>query len=205
MYEKFVGYIYISKERNKNEIYFITKSITKTRSQLTHERCLKHLCCCCCSIAKSCLTLHAPMDCNMPGFPVPLHLLEFAQVHVYCISDATQPSHLLLPSSPAFKLSQHQSLFHCVGYSHQTGKVLELQLQLQSFQWLWRLISFKFDWFDVLAVQGTLKSLLQHHSWKASILWCSAFFMAQLWQPYRKAIHSLDNSDLCLQSDVFAF
>ena len=134
MYEKFVGYIYISKERNKNEIYFITKSITKTRSQLTHERCLKHLCCCCCSIAKSCLTLHAPMDCNMPGFPVPLHLLEFAQVHVYCISDATQPSHLLLPSSPAFKLSQHQSLFHCVGYSHQTGKVLELQLQLQSFQ-----------------------------------------------------------------------
>ena len=124
------------------------------------------------------------MDCSMPGLPVPLHLLEFAQVHVYCISDATQPSHLLLPSSPAFKLSQHQSLFHCVGYSHQTGKVLELQLQLQSFQWLWRLISFKFDWFDVLAVQGTLKSLLQHHSWKAPVLQWSVFFMVQLSHPY---------------------
>ena len=106
MYEKVVGYIYISKERNKNEIYLITKSITKP----THENCLKHLCCCC-SIAKSCLTLCDPMGCNMTGFPVPLHLLEFAQVHVYCISDATQPSHLLVPSFPAFKLSQHQSLF----------------------------------------------------------------------------------------------
>ena len=152
MYEKVVGYIYISKERNKNEIYLITKSITKP----THENCLKHLCCCC-SIAKSCLTLCDPMGCNMTGFPVPLHLLEFAQVHVYCISDSTQTSHLLVPSFPAFKLSQHQSLFHCVGYSHQMGKILELQLQAQSFQWICRLISFKFDWLTSLLSKELLK------------------------------------------------
>lgn len=96
MYEKVVGYIYISKERNKNEIYFITKRITKTRSQPTHEKCLKHLCCCCCccSIAKSCPTLRDPMGCNMPGFTVPLHLLEFAQV--FSFASVMLPHHLIL-------------------------------------------------------------------------------------------------------------
>ena len=132
---------------------------------------------CCSSVAKSCPTL-----CSTPGFPV-LHCLpEFAQVHVHWISGAIQPSHPLLPSSPAFSLSQHQGLFQWVSCSHQVAKALELQLQHQSFQRT--LISFRMDWLDLLAVQGTLKSLLQHHSSKVSILWRSAFFITQLSHPY---------------------
>ena len=87
------------------------------------------------------------------------------------LSDAIQPSHpLLSPSPPAFNLSQHQGLFKWVSSSHQMAKVLEFQLQHQSFQKIFRTISFRMDWLDLLAVQETLKSLLQHHSSKASIL-----------------------------------
>ena len=68
--------------------------------------------------------------------------------------------------------------------SHQVAKVLEFQLQHQSFQWILGLISFRMNWLDLLAVQGILKSLLQHHSSNASILWCSAFFTVQLSHPY---------------------
>ena len=88
---------------------------------------------CCCSVTQSCLTLCNPMDCSMPGLPVPHHLPKFAQVHVRCIGNAIQPSHPLMLSS-ALGLSQHQGLFQRVGYSHQVTKTLELQLQLQSFQ-----------------------------------------------------------------------
>ena len=88
---------------------------------------------CCRSVAQSCPTLCDPMDCSMPGLPVPHHLPEFAQVHVYCISDAIQPSHPLTPSS-AFNLSQHQGLFQWDSSSHQVTKIVELQLQHQSFQ-----------------------------------------------------------------------
>ena len=109
--------------------------------------------------------------------PCPSYLLEFTQTHVHWLSDAIQPSHLLSPSSLALNLSQN--LFQWVSSSHQVAKALELQLQHQSFQEYLGLISFRMDWFDLLAVQGTLKSLLQHHSWKALILWCSAFFMVQ--------------------------
>ena len=87
------------------------------------------------------------------------------------------------PSLPAFNLSQHQGLSKWVSSSHQVAKVLEFQLQHQSFQWSplhIGLISFRMDWLDLVAVQGTLKSLLQHHSSKASILWCWAFFIVQL-------------------------
>ena len=79
------------------------------------------------------------------------------------------------PSPPAFSLSQHQDLFQWVGSSHQMAKVLGLQPQHQSFQQIFRVISFRIDWFDHLAVQGTLKSLLQHRSSKAPVLQCSAF------------------------------
>ena len=75
-----------------------------------------------------------PMDCSTPGFPVPHHLLKFAQVHFYCIGDAIQPSHPLTPSSSPHNLSQHQGLFQWVSFSHQMTKILELQLQHQSFQ-----------------------------------------------------------------------
>ena len=83
----------------------------------------------------------------------------------------------------AFNLSQHQGLFQWVSSSHQVAKVLELQHQ--SFQWILSVyFLFRIGWFDFLAVQGTLKSLLQHQNLKASILWCSALFMVQLSHPY---------------------
>ena len=122
------------------------------------------------------------MDCSsMPGFPVHHQLLEFVQTHVHQVSDAVQPSHpLSSPFPPAFNLSQHQGLFQWVSSLHQVAKVLEFQLQHQSFQWIFRTGFFRVDWFDLLAFQGTLKSLLQHHSSKASILQHSAFFTVQL-------------------------
>ena len=107
----------------------------------------------------SCVTLCDPMDCSMPGFPVHHQLPEFTQTHVHRVGDAIQPSHpLLFPSLPTFNLSQHQGLFKWVGSLHQVAKVLEFQFQHQSFQWMFRLVSFRMDWVDLLAVQGTLKS-----------------------------------------------
>ena len=114
------------------------------------------------SVAQSCLTLCYPMDCSTPGFPVQHQLLELAQTHVRRVCDAIQPSHpLSSPSLPGFNLSQHQGLFQWVSSSHQVAKVLEFQLQYSG------LISFRINWFDLLAVQGTVNSLLQHHSSKA--------------------------------------
>ena len=94
-------------------------------------------CFCCRSVAKSCLTLWDHIDCSKPGFPVSHHLPEFAQVYVHWISDAIRPSHPLLPSSPAFNLSQYQGLFQWVGSLRQVARVLELRLQ--SFQWIFRI------------------------------------------------------------------
>ena len=88
------------------------------------------------------------------------------------------------PSPPVLNLSLHQGLFQWVSSSHQVAKVLELQLQHQYCQWTPRMISFRMDWLDLFTVQGTLKSLLQHHSSKASVLWCSPFFTVQLSHPY---------------------
>ena len=94
---------------------------------------------CCCSTAKSCLTPCDPMNCCMPGFPVLHYLQEFAQIHDHWVAAAIQSSHPLLPPSPpVLNFSQHQSLFQWVGFSHQAAKVLELQLQHQSFQWIIR-------------------------------------------------------------------
>ena len=141
----------------------------------------------CCSVAQSRLTLCDPMDCSTPDLPVPHHLLKFAQVHVHCIGYTIQSSHPLLRSSPsALSLSQHQGLFQWVSWP----TCWSLSFSISPFNEYSGLISFKIDWFD-LHVQGTLKSLLQHHSSKASILQHSAFFMVQLSQPYWKD-HSLD-------------
>ena len=94
---------------------------------------------CCYSVARLCPTLFDPMNCSTLGFPVLSYLLEFAQIHVHWVSDATQLSHpLLSPSPPAFNLSQHQGLFQWVSSSHQVAKLLEFQLQHQSFQWICR-------------------------------------------------------------------
>ena len=124
--------------------------------------------------------------------------------------ESVMPSNRLIlcrPSSPAFNLSQHQGLFQWVRSSNQVVKVLELQLQICPFNEYSRLISFRINCFDLLAVQGTLKSLLQHYSSKASILRCSAFFMVQLSHP-----HMTIGNTIALtiwtkwwQSDVSAF
>jgi len=129
------------------------------------------------SVVQSCLTLCDPMDCSTPGFPVHHQLSELAQTHVHWVGDVIQPSHpLSFPSPPVFNISQHQDLFRWVSSSHQVAKVLEFQLQHQSFHAYSGLISFRIDWFD-LEVQGSLKSLLQHQSSKEQ------FFGAQfsLW------------------------
>ena len=101
---------------------------------------------------------------------------EFTQTHVHWVGDAIQPSHpLSSPSPPAFSLSQHQGLFQWVSSSHQVAKVLGFQLQHQSFQWIPRTdLLYRMDLLDLLAVQGTLKSHLQHHSSK------HRFFSVQL-------------------------
>ena len=90
------------------------------------------------SVTQSSLTFCDPIDCSMPGLPVHHQLLEFTQTHIHWISDATQPSHPLLFPSAAFSLSQHQRLFKWVSSSHQVAKVLEFQLQHQSFQRIFR-------------------------------------------------------------------
>ena len=124
------------------------------------------------------------MNCSTPGFPILHHFLEFAQSHVHWVGDAIQPSHHLPPSSFAFSLSQHQCLFQWVSSLHQVAKVLELQLQHSPSNEYSGLISLRTDYFDLLAVQGNLKSLLQHHKSKALVLQSSAFFMVQLWHLY---------------------
>ena len=95
------------------------------------------------------------MGCSTPGFPVHHQLLELAQIHAHWVSDAIQPSHSLLSPSPAFSLSQHQGLFKWVSSLLQVAKVLEFQLSISPSSEYSGLISFRIDWFDILAVQGT--------------------------------------------------
>ena len=121
------------------------------------------------------------MDCSVPGSPVLHYLPGFAQM--IWVGDALQTFHPLSPPSPALSLSQHQSLFQWVSSSHQVAKELELHLQHQSFNESSGLISFRIDWFDLLAVQKTPKSLLWHNS-KVSVLWHSAFSVVQLSHSY---------------------
>ena len=124
------------------------------------------------------------MDCSTPGFHVHHQLPELAQTHVHGVGDAIQPSHLLsFPSPPVFNLSQHQGLFQEVLHIR-WPKHWSFSFSISPSNEYSELISFRMDWLDLLAVQGTLKSLLQHHSSKASILRCSAFFIVQLSHPY---------------------
>ena len=125
------------------------------------------------SVTHLCLTLCKPMDCSTPGFPVHHQLLELAQTHVHRVSDAIQPSYpLSSPSPPAFNLFPHQDLFQGI-LRIRWPKYWSLNFSIIPSNEYLGLISFRIDWFDLLAVQGTLKSLLQHHNSKASILWHS--------------------------------
>ena len=125
------------------------------------------------------------MNRTMPGLPVHHQLLELAQIHVHWVGDAIQPSHLLSsPSPPAFNLSQHHSLFQWVSSSCEWPKDWSFSFGLSPSNEYSGLISFRMDWLDLLTLQGTLKSLLQYHSSKASVFRHSAFFMIQLSHPY---------------------
>ena len=143
------------------------------------------------SVAQSCMTLCDPMalcdptGCCVPGLPVHHQLLELAQTHVHWVSDAIQPSHpLSSPSSPAFNLSSirvfsNESVLHI-----RCPKYWSFSFTISPSNAYSGLISFRMAWLDLLAVQGTLKSLLQHHNSQTSILQSSAFFIVQLSYPY---------------------
>ena len=128
------------------------------------------------SITQSCPNLCDPMDCSMPGFPVHHQLPEFTQTHVHGVSDASQPSHPVIPFSrlrsfPASG-STNESVLHI-----RWPKYWSFSFSISPSNKYSGLISFRMDWLDLLAVQGTLNSLLQHHSSKASVLRRSAFFV----------------------------
>ena len=117
--------------------------------------------------------------------PCPSPSPRACQTHSHWIGDAIQPSHpLSSPSPPAFNLSRLQGLFKWVGLCIRWPKYWSFSFSISPSNEYSVLSYFRIDWFNLLAVQGTLKSLLQHHSSKASILQCSAFFMVQLSHPY---------------------
>ena len=129
------------------------------------------------SVTQSCPTLCNPMDYSTPGLPVHHQFLEFTQTHVHQVGDAIQPSHpLSSPSPPSPNPSQHQSLLQWSTLRMRWPKYWSFSFSIIPSKEIPGLISFRMDWLDLLAVQGTLKSLLQHHSSKASLPWHSAFF-----------------------------
>ena len=137
------------------------------------------------SVAQSCPIPCNPMDCSTQGFPVLHYRPEFAQTPVHQVRDAIQPSHnchplLLLPSVlPRIRVFSNKSVL-CIRWP----KYWSFSVSICPSHEYSRLISFRIDWFDLLVVQGTLKTILQYHSSKASILQCSAFFIVQLSHPY---------------------
>ena len=131
------------------------------------------------SVTQLCLTLCDPMDCSTPGFCVHHQLPEIAQTHVHGVGDALQPSHPLLSPSlppsiiPSIRVFSNKSVIH-IRWPKYWSFSISPSSEYSG------LISFRMDWLDLLAVQGTLKSLLQHHNSNASILWHSDFFIVQL-------------------------
>ena len=135
-----------------------------------------------CWVAKSCPTICDPMDSSTPGFPVLHYLLEFVQIHVHWVGDAIQPSHPLSPPfPPALNLSQQQVFSSESALCIRWPKYWSFSFSISPYNEYLGLVSFRIDWFDLLAVQEILKSLLQHHNLKVSILWDTAFFMVQYW------------------------
>ena len=135
------------------------------------------------SVAQSCLTLCDPMDCSTPDLPIHHQVLELAQTHVHQVGDAIQPSVAPLssclqsfPASGSFPMSQF--------FASGGPKYWSFNFRISPSNEYSGLVSLKIDWFDLLTVQGTLKSLLQHHSSKISVPQHSAFFMVRLSHPY---------------------
>ena len=137
------------------------------------------------SVTQSRQTLCDPMDCSMPSFPVHHQLTELTQILVHRVGDAIQPSHpllsILLPPSifPSIRVFSSESIL-CIRWP----KYWSFSFSLSPSNEYSGLISFRMDWLDLLPVQGTFTNLLQHHSSKASIFWCSAFFIVQLSHSY---------------------
>ena len=135
------------------------------------------------SVTQACLTLFDPMDCSTSGFPVHYQLPELTKTHVHQVGDAIQPSHphhfssrlQSFPASGSFPMSQ---------FFTSSDQYWRFSFSISPSNEYSGLISFRIDWFDLLAIQGTLKILLQHHSSKASVLQCSAFFIVQLSHPH---------------------
>ena len=123
------------------------------------------------------------MDCSTLDLPVHHQLLEFTQTHTHRVSDAIQPSHpLSSPSPPAHNPSQHQAF--PMTLRMRWPKYWSFRFSIIPSKVIPGLIPFIMNWLEILAVQGTHTSLLQHHGSKTSILWCSAFFIVQLSHPY---------------------
>ena len=154
------------------------------------------------SVAQS-LTLFNPMDWSTPGFPVHHQLLELTQTHVHRVGDAIQPFHpWSSPSPPSFNLSSIRVFSNESVLCIRWPKYWNFSFSISPSSEYSELIYFRRDSLDLLEVQGTLKSLLQHHSWKASVLQCSIFFRVQLSHPYMTTgKNSLDKTDLCWQSN----
>ena len=157
-------------------VSYLSGSLILRHTYLEHFLCTQFS-----SVTQSCLALCNPVDCSMPGLPVHHQLLEFTQTHVHWVNDAIQPSHPLpSPFPPAFSLSQYQGLSNESVLHITWPKYWSFSFSISPSSEYSGLISFRMDWLDLLAVQGTLKSFLQHDISKASILWCSAFFIVQL-------------------------
>ena len=126
-------------------------------------------------------TVESTMDCSTSGFPVNHQFPEFSQIHVHRVGDAIQPSHPLsspsppAPNPPSIRVFSNESALRI-----RWPEYWSFSFNISPSNEHPGLISFRMNCLDLLAVQGTLKSLLQHHSSKASILWCSAFFIVQL-------------------------
>ena len=146
---------------------------------------------CCCSVAKSRLTLCDPMNCTTPCSPVLPYLLEFAKMHVHWVGDAIQPSHPLLPSSPfAFNLPSIRVFSNELALHNRWPKCRSFSIS-PSKEYS-GLVSFRINWFDLLDVQGTLKSLFQHQNSSPSILWRSVVLMVQFAHPYMTTGKTID-------------
>ena len=141
----------------------------------------------------SCVRFSDPMNHSTPGLPVHHQLPEFTQTHVHRVGDAIQPSHpLSSPSPPALNPSSIRVFSNESTLRMRCPKYWSFNLSISPSNEHAGMISFRMDWLDLLADQGTLRSLLQYHSSKASILWHSAFFTVQLSPPYMTSGKSLD-------------
>ena len=177
-------FVFFLKEYNRSWIVFLVEWVSGL--ELVKNVTRYNFVLCCCSVPQWCAALCDPMNCRTPGFSVLHHLPELAQTHVHRVSDTIQPSHpLSFPSPSAFSLSQHQGLFRWVSSSHQVAKVLELQFSINTSNEHSGLISFRTDWFELLAVQGIFESLFSN-----TTMWRHQFFSPQpsLW--YNCHIHT---------------